>query len=118
MSTTQELIERLRERALDHELARDPRPLTPTSTLLKEGADRLASLSAELDALRGKLAGVDEKALEVAAKARWERVRAGWTSEMSRPVLWERLTQFERLAYVDEDRAAIAAYLAAVRDKG
>jgi len=56
------------------------------------------------------------KALEAAARARWERVRANWTSQMSKPVPWERLTQFERNAYIDEDRAAVSAYLAALQE--
>lgn len=89
MTTTQELIERLR--------SADPydMPMT-TADIMDDAASRLASLSAELDALRGKLAGVDEKALE-----------AGYT----------RLQQYADfpLEFPPDEtfRAAIAAYLAA-----
>lgn len=65
---------------------------------LKEAADRLASLSAELDALKAKLAGVDEKGVEVAEAA---GLAAFCKSGTQRDAL----------------RAAIAAYLAAVGQK-
>lgn len=100
MSAQQELIDRLRQHAASAPV------ISRQSIDMEAAADRLASLSAELEALREKLAGVDEKALEVAAKALDEYCRRGvWGSGAS--------VQSEQ-----EARAAIAAYLAAVRDKG
>lgn len=69
---------------------------------VRTAADRLSELSAELDALRGKLAGVDEKALEAGVLAYDLHPALHYNEECSEPAL----------------RAAIAAYLAALRDKG
>lgn len=98
MSAQQELIDRLRQHAASAPV------ISRQSIDMEAAAARLSELSAELDALRGKLAGVDEKALEVARVAAKEAIQDTIGKPIdATPVL---------------ARAAIAAYLAAVRDKG
>lgn len=89
MSAQQELIDRLRQHAASAPV------ISRQSIDMEAAADRLASLSAELEALRGKLAWVDEKALEAGSQAGLAAYEA------------------ERDLH-DVFRAAIAAYLAAV----
>lgn len=106
MSTTQELIERLKA-APDYVTTNWPK-------LTDEAATRLSELSAELDALRGKLEGVDEKALEAAwrqyvtSQAREAGDHRTFSEEQ-----WARVRQGNPPAY-SRLRAAITAYLAAL----
>jgi len=101
MSTTQELIERLRkaEQTLaDYEREGKAGGWVMTADLARVTFDRLASLSAENAALKAKLEGVDEKGLEAGVLTYDMHPALHYNEECSEPAR----------------RAAIAAYLAAV----
>jgi hypothetical protein len=114
MSAQQELIERLRHHASSAPV------ISRQSIDMDAAADLLASLEAENAALKAKLAGVDEKAAWTVAKLIHDRTR-----RFGENTCWDNvrvlsdqqvLNDRARALYHDIARAAIAAYLAAVRD--
>lgn len=101
--STQELIKRLREAEqtlADYEREGKADGWVMSSDLARVTFDRLASLDAENARLKAKLVGVDEKGLEAGVLAYDMHPALHYNEECSEPAL----------------RAAIAAYLAAVRD--
>lgn len=106
--------------ALLYELEADAKQALDREQFFTAAADRLASLSADLDALKAKLAGVDEKAAWTVAKLIHDRTR-----RFGENTCWDNvrvlsdqqvLNDRARALYHDIARAAIAAYLAAVRN--